>query len=190
VATGVVTEAQIEAEDEKKETRYIKYGILCFFVLLIAIVVPVIVVTSGKGGVIIKDGNTTNSPTQAPSSSPTSSTFAELLSKLQSLYADDELYEEYFSDPASSQSRAASWAADEASQGLSGSDPRMVSRYALATFYFATNGDDWIRCGRGSTNCDDTREWLTGGDECNWESISCIDPDGGDYGVAGIIFRK
>jgi hypothetical protein len=191
VATGVVTEAQIEEEDEKKQTRYIQYGVLCFCVLLIVIVVPVAVITTGKDGVTTK-GNITVAPTQAPSSSPTSSTFAELLSVLEIMYDDDELYEELFSDPDSPQSRAASWAADEMPPELelSGSDPRMVSRYALATFYFATNGADWIRCGRDSTNCDDAREWLTGENECNWEAISCIDPDGGDYGVTDIAFRK
>jgi hypothetical protein len=66
----------------------------------------------------------------------------------------------------------------------------MVTRYALATLYFATNGDNWVQCGRDSTNCDVTQEWLTAENECDWYAIECADPENGDYSVVKIFFRK
>jgi hypothetical protein len=188
-AAGVVTEAAIEEEDKKEQSRYLRFGMAVFCVLLVAIVVPVALLVPGNGdGEFI--GNITEIPSQAPSSPPTSSTFADLLSTLKILYADDEAWEKAFSDYGTPQFQAASWAADEDSQGLSGSDPRMISRYALATFYFSTNGDDWNRCGRGSTQCDEGREWLTASNECAWLAIECVDPDNSDFSVKEIFFRK
>jgi hypothetical protein len=188
-AAGVVTEAAIEEEDKRKQSRYLRIGMAGFCILLVAIVVPVAVLVPGKGDDKFT-GYFTEIPSQAPSSPPTSSTFADLLSTLKILYADDEAYEKAFSDYGTPQFQAASWAADEDSQGLSGSDPRMISRYALATFYFSTNGDDWTRCGRGSTNCDEDREWLTASNECAWLAIECADPDNRDFSVEEVFFRK
>lgn len=186
-AAGVVTEAAIEEEDKRKQSRYLRIGMAVFCILLVAIVVPVAVLVPGNGDDQFV-GNVTEIPSQAPSSPPTSSTFADLLSTLKILYADDEAYEKAFSDYGTPQFQAASWAADEDSQELSGSDPRMISRYALATFYFSTNGDDWTRCGRGSTNCDEGREWLTASDECDWLAIECTDSV--NHSVKDIFFRK
>jgi hypothetical protein len=36
-------------------------------------------------------------------------------------------------------------------------------RYALATLYYASNGDEWI----------DNTEWLQGQHECDWTKVSC-----------------
>ena len=36
-------------------------------------------------------------------------------------------------------------------------------RYALATFYYATRGDEWI----------DNTEWLKGFHECDWTKVTC-----------------
>jgi hypothetical protein len=41
--------------------------------------------------------------------------------------------------------------------------PTLLQRYALATLYFATEGDNWI----------DNAEWLLGEHECNWTKVSC-----------------
>jgi len=45
----------------------------------------------------------------------------------------------------------------------------------LATFYFATNGDEWTKCGRESAHCSQSQEWLTAENECNWYGIKCND---------------
>jgi len=186
-ATEVVTEAAIE-ENKKKQGRLLKIGCAVFCILLIAIVVPVAVVVPGgnPGGVV----NTTDSPSSAPSASPTGATFAELLDVLQPFYSSGGAYEKIFSDYTSPQYEAANWAANKAPLGLSGSNPRMISRYALAVFYFATHGHDWLRCGVGSTDCGTGNEWLTAANECDWLAISCVDPNGGDYNVTDLFFRK
>eukprot|EP00536_Pseudo-nitzschia_multiseries_P000482 jgi/Psemu1/233634/estExt_Genewise1.C_60099 len=53
----------------------------------------------------------------------------------------------------------------------------MISRFALATFYFSTNGDDWLRCDRESTLCQKSEEWLTAPNECDWYAIECHDDE-------------
>jgi hypothetical protein len=160
-----------------------------FCILLLAVVVPVAILVPGSGEDQIR--NVTDSPTSAPSAPPTSSTFAELLDTLQPLYPSNELFEEAFSDNKTPQSKAAKWAADVANLGMDGSDPRMISRYALAAFYYSTNGDNWSRCGQDSTNCADDEEWLTGENECEWFSVMCQeDPTIGDYSVTEIQFSE
>lgn len=191
-ALGVVTETQLEEEDKLRKRRYLRRGIVIFLLLIVVAVVPAVVVQNNKNGggttVVV---NVTDSPTEAPSTSPTTSNFAELLSTIEGLYGDNNgLFEESFSDPESPQYQAAVWAANDAPVGLTGADPRMVSRYALATLYFATNGDAWGRCGRDSTNCDVSQEWLTAEDECDWYAIECADPANGNYSVVKVFFRK
>lgn len=159
-----------------------------FCMLLIAIIVPVVLTVPGgdEGGIV----NITDSPTSAPSAPPTGATFAELLGSIQPLYPSDDIFEKAFSSYDSPQYKAADWTANTAPLGYTGSEPRMISRYALAVFYFSTNGDDWERCGVGSTNCDVEREWLTAENECDWLAISCQDPAGGDHTVLELFFRK
>jgi hypothetical protein len=191
-ALGVVTETQLEEEEKMRKRRYLRRGVGLFALLVVVAVVPAVVVQKNKNGGVTVEVNMTESPTGSPSMSPTTSTFAELLSTIEGLYGDDTaMFEASFADPDSPQYRAAVWAANEAPIGLSGDDPRMVSRYALATFYFATNGDDWIQCGRGSTSCDASREWLTAENECEWYAIECSsDNADGDYSVVKVFFRK
>jgi hypothetical protein len=187
-AAAVLTEAEIEQEDKRKQRRVLRIGVAIFCVLLAAVIIPVALLVPGSGQDEIR--NTTDSPTSAPSAPPTSSTFAELLETLQALYPTDDLFNEAFSDSATPQFKAANWAASVANLGMAGSDPRMISRYALATFYYSTNGDNWARCGQDSTNCADEEEWLTGENECTWLSIICQDATNGDYSVTEIQFSE
>ena len=52
------------------------------------------------------------------------------------------------------------------------SDERLIQRYALVTFYYATNGEDWKS----------SFLWLTSADECIWftssKSNTICDKDG------------
>jgi hypothetical protein len=188
VATGVVTEAEIEEEDKRKQIQFLWKGTCCFCCLVIIIIV-IVLLTSDDPEPPDEIGNITEFPSMAPSMAPTSDNFADLLNILRIKYGDDETFNPVFEDETTPQYRAAVWAADEAPIGLEGTDPRMLSRYALATFYFSTNGDDWTRCGRGSTNCDEGREWLTAESECDWDSVMCRDP-GNDFTIVEIFFRK
>ena len=182
-ATEVVTEAQIEQEEKVEQSRLLRRGMCIFCILIIAIVVPIsIVVPGGNETEIIE---LSEAPSLAPSSSPTGAVFFSLIQNLQIMYQDTEEYDKAFSDPTSPQLRAAEWASYEDPHGLSGDDPRMISRYALAAFYFATKGDDWDRCGRDSTNCDAENEWLTAPNECDWLAIECHE---GGFSIKDIFF--
>jgi hypothetical protein len=190
-ALGVVTESQLEKEDKLKKRRYLLGGICLFVIVLLVIIIPV-VVTQGKGSGDAVFVNKTEAPTTAPSEAPTSDIFSELVSTIEELYGETngDLFLETFTNSQSPQYRAASWAADVAPLGLSGSDPRMISRYALSTLYFALGGDEWEICGRDSTSCSTSEEWLTAENECDWYAIDCNDPSSGDYSVTEIFFRK
>ena len=63
---------------------------------------------------------------------------------------------------------------------------RLVQRYALASLYFSTEGNNWNLCGRNSPSCGST-PWLTNGTECDWFVVKC---DAGSDVVAEINFRK
>ena len=185
-ATNVVTEDEIAEEEKKKQMRAIRRGGLICCLLLIAIIVPIALLVPDDEVVI----DVSESPSSAPSSAPTSIIFADLLDALQPLYPDEESYQTAFANTSTPQFQAAEWASNEAPDGVAANDPRMITRYALATFYFATNGDDWVRCGVGSTNCDVGQEWLTAENECDWFAITCVDPDRGDYTIKELFFRK
>ena len=198
----IVPEYQVIEVNKKKKIFYLLGGIF-LFVIIVLVVIAIVALTLEKEAknnthIVTKiDRNFTDTPSRAPSVSPTTTTFAELLSTIDLLYSPDdraaggsELFAAKFSNEASPQYRAAVWVADTASiVGINVNDPRMVSRYALATFYFATNGDEWSFCGRGSTYCDVSQEWLTAANECDWYAIEC-DSIYGDYNVTTIFFRK
>jgi hypothetical protein len=183
-----------EMHRQKQKRRMMCIGI-CLFIVLIAIIVPtVIVVTSKEDDVIVGLFPTTSpsaAPSPSPSSAPTSSEFDEFLGIIKTLYEDDDAFNEAFGDFGSPQYKAALWATDEGSLGLAPDHPRTLNRYSLATFYFATNGDDWFRCGRESTDCGDNEEWLTPSDECQWLAVGCVeDPTIEDRRISKIFFRK
>ena len=64
-------------------------------------------------------------------------------------------------DKNSTQSRALHWLFVSDSSGLS--DLRLVQRWALASFYYATNGDSWVV----------NQGWLQHNDECDWFGVHC-----------------
>jgi predicted nucleic acid-binding Zn ribbon protein len=190
-ASGVVTETQIKEDDRRRRRRYLLYAFGVFGILLIIVIVPV-VITQNSSPATVEFVNITEASSSVPSASPTTTVFVELLSNIEQLYGDtdSDLYFEAMADEQSPQYKAAIWTADNAPEGIGGSDPRMISRYALATFYFSTNGDDWAVCSRGSTDCALENKWLSAENECNWYAVECEDPSNGDYNVLSLDFRK
>lgn len=195
-ASGVAAVMSATEEEDlarKKQKRVMKYGAICFAILIIAIVVPVAVVVSRDAGtkeVPESTSPTTMAPTAMPSGAPTSEKFSDFLSMLRDLYENDDLYDATFSDYNSPQYQAALWAIEEDPLSLELEDPRLLNRYVLATFYFSTNGDEWLQCGRESTLCDDSGEWLSDSSECYWFGISCVDEESNDFRISKLFFRK
>ena len=64
-------------------------------------------------------------------------------------------------DPDSPQTKALKWLEESSKDDLFGVQ-NYLQRYALATVYYSTNGDDWI----------DSRGWLSEEDECDWMSTA------------------
>lgn len=188
-AFDVVPEYQIIEKGKKKKRLFLLGGIFLLVVVML-IVVAVVVLTLKKRSnadtnfATDNDRNSMNAPSQAPSTSLTTATttntisFDKVLSIIESHYDGTEQFDAIFSDESSPQYRAATWVANNVStDGNIGSDDRVIRRFALATFYFATNGDEWFICGRESTSCDVSREWLTGANECDWYAIKCNQDD-------------
>lgn len=64
-------------------------------------------------------------------------------------------------DPSSPQSRAFAWIHKKNNDW---SDEKMVQRWVLASFYYGTNGDNWIV----------KDGWLQPQSECSWHGVSCL----------------
>ena len=113
-----------------------------------------------------------NEPTPAPvlprTLSPTQGSACESLSREQVLKETLEKVTEasILEDPSTPQGKSWFW--------LLETDPAQIDpcnyatveqRYALATFYHSTNGDDW----------DDSEGWLVDSSECSWVGVKCDD---------------
>ena len=174
-----MNEDEEKEEEERKQKQYLRVGVCVVILVIIVIVVPTVLATRGKKRVEIIPLEPTFVPSSAPSPmptmTPTSGAFASLKETIKVLYDDDDSFFKAFNNPESPQNRAARWLADEdAFEITPASDRRMINRYALATIYFALNGDDWFKCGRDSTSCGDA-EWLSNSNECTWMDVACTD---------------
>ncbi len=196
-AVNVVPEHKILEESTKKKRLNMLAGIILLAIIILVVIVLVVRLLTRRETIdtgFVPDINNENTEatvarTQAPSFSPTiaaatAQAIFEFSMVLETYYEGSE---SIFSNTLTPQYRAAVWAAESAIvEGIDMNDDRMIQRYALATFYFSTNGDDWVNCGRQSKRCDETQEWLTGADECSWYAIEC-DAEGH---ATEIYFRK
>jgi hypothetical protein len=96
----------------------------------------------------------------------------------------------------SPQNLALQWIVEKDGLQISPDDPTLTQRYAMAVFYYSTNGDAWINCndensanpspciaidGTNSINNQDfspcypnaTEPWLSSASECEWCGNSC-----------------
>jgi hypothetical protein len=81
------------------------------------------------------------------------------------------LGEKVFEDRNSAQYRAAEYLADEDEYVPQLTTEEQVwDRFAVTTFYFATEGDSWNECSRSGSSC--LSPWLIG-DHCDWYSVTC-----------------
>lgn len=88
------------------------------------------------------------------------------------------------SDPLSPQSQAFEWLLQDLTSpgALLATEQSKLQRYALATVYYSTNGDGWMRRPENnhehdydheSEESEDSWPWLTLDHECEWGGVSC-----------------
>eukprot|EP00545_Synedropsis_sp_CCMP1620_P002833 CAMPEP_0119021056 /NCGR_PEP_ID=MMETSP1176-20130426/25209_1 /TAXON_ID=265551 /ORGANISM="Synedropsis recta cf, Strain CCMP1620" /LENGTH=478 /DNA_ID=CAMNT_0006975579 /DNA_START=41 /DNA_END=1477 /DNA_ORIENTATION=- len=91
----------------------------------------------------------------------------------------------------SPQYQAVVWLANEDEQQLPIGDSRGIQRFLLATFYFALDGDNWVKCGRLDPSCSGDpyeRSWLLDTEhQCDWLGVGC---DVTDTKVTSIFFPR
>ena len=100
---------------------------------------------------------TTPSTTLDPTPAPTSLQRDSVISLIQSRIASTS-----FSNASSPQNQALDWILTDPYSSYELSDDRLVQRFALATFYYSTDGDEW-------TN-HDVDQWLNSTNECLWDA--------------------
>jgi len=146
--------------DEEAKARRNKYLLMGAGVLVVAIILGTVLgVTLGGGA--SEQSPVSSTESGSPTPSPTTQYFVALQSLIESVSLDDGAS---LSDPSSPQHKALTWLSTNANV-TDYPDWRKIQRYALAVFYYSTNGDEW-----------DTRTgWLTDNDECTWASFA-IDP--------------
>lgn len=172
-ALDVVPEYQVIEKSKKKKRLYL-FGGISLLVIILILLIGVITRTVARRGDNATEIRNPPYPTNPPSQVETKILpSAKLNSTIRSQYNEIADFDSAFSDENSSQYRAASWVEDFGVTNMS--DVRIINRFSLATFYFATNGDQWTKCGRQSTHCSITEEWLTAENECDWYGIKCSD---------------
>lgn len=81
-----------------------------------------------------------------------------------------------------SQGQAIQWLINEDKANRCPDNPKLIQRWAMATFYFSTGGEQWFRCSHNTSATDpcgtnppfagDDR-FLSEGNECLWAGIKC-----------------
>jgi hypothetical protein len=108
--------------------------------------------------------------TDSSTASPTTLRFNQFLESFLIPISGSEVFE----DPESPQFRAGFFISEE--------DPytsqlttveQLEDRYASITFYYATNGDDWLSCSSTDTSCTEG-PWLVD-DVCGWSGVGCTE---------------
>jgi hypothetical protein len=69
--------------------------------------------------------------------------------------------------------RAFSWIVEDDPLHLCPDDTNLLQRYALSLLYFATDGDNWIKCRRDDLAPCNAENFLSGSHECEWGGITC-----------------
>ena len=188
----VMTEEEEALIARQKQRRTILAVFGCM-VLVAVIVIPTSIARSDSSS------SNTRSPTFAPTESPSASpsaapTIDDLPPLIECLTSNSVTPKEVFEDRSSGQYLAINWMASEdqywRNEGLECPEKRFLERYALATIYFAMNGENWGFCGRSDPSCTGSSVagtigqfgWLSNNDHCDWNRIQCEGED-----VTGIV---
>ena len=159
---GLEVEATEHAHgQERKASIYESHAVYCIVVAIVFIVAAVVVAVVAS--VSSSDSASTRvslPPTEAPTMAPTFSERAnELLTFLRNVSLDEGRALANVSSP---QHQAFLWWVDNtADTGYTRSTN--LRRYALATWYYSTHGDDWLS----------RQNWLSLVGQCEWEFLLC-----------------
>lgn len=147
-------ERRREAAAKRRHMRWIAFSIVLALLFLIGTVLGVTLRPSS-----VPPPSTTTAVSPTPS--PTSQAFASVQSLIRSVSLDDGRTLE---DASSPQYRALEWLSENEYLETY-PDWRRIQRYALAVFFFATNGQEWIV----------NRAWNSDDDECTWATAALDD---------------
>ena len=89
------------------------------------------------------------------------------------LSAVSTLGDEELDDAENPTNQAYNWIVNEDSYYICPDDANLEQRYILALFYFATNGENWVRCRPESTDPCEGQNFLSASHECEWGGVSC-----------------
>lgn len=141
----------VTAVKDKVGRRRLIYG--CGIVIVIALIVATAVSLTLRRSNNAGSSQPSSMPSSMPSTSPTFSSNG-LVTLLSSASTDNGVA---LKTPGTAQSQALTWLVNQPFSG-DYSDSRLIQRYALATLYFAMNGDRWFN----------NDNWLTEQNECDW----------------------
>ena len=167
-----VQATSVSNDDGKKQKKKKRKSLVMIGLLLIVVIVVVVGVLVGRKRLYDDDGpdddasaviESTSSPTEPPTMAPTLTPEQEdLLQFLQSSSAPNDAT---LLDRSSPQYKAFQWLAADTGGGLLNYGPGTLTKYALATLYYATNGDSWVR----------RKGWLEHSTFCEWEMSRQMD---------------
>jgi hypothetical protein len=128
-----------------------------------------------------------SAPEATPAPTPVREEVTQRFRQFVDNYATDISGGEPFEDPGSPQYRAAQFIADDYDFTQEITDlSQLNDLYALAVFYYSTQGDSWRQCSQESTNCGG-ESWMDPQvGHCNWNYVTCDDAGR----VTGIVFGK
>lgn len=197
--TGASPATERNVSNEKtKSTRRIRciiFGLLAFaLIAVVAIVLPFFIdytpdsetdsetPPSQAGPIEGRPGSIkpTITSTDAPTPAPTTLQWSQFLKTFLIPVSGEDI----FQDEKSPQYRAAKYILDDPYTGQLTTAAQLNDRYATATFYFATEGDNWDKCSFGDANCT-SGQWLVD-DVCDWYGVSCNN----DGRVASFLFAN
>lgn len=140
-------------DPEQEHNRHRRHQLWLVLAILLAIMTLVGTIL-GVTFLRPKSNNNDNATSFEPTPSPTFRAFGELQQLLEYVSFDRGAA---LQDPDSPQSKALTWLAGD-TNFKNYPDWRRMQRYALAVFYYSTNGDEWR----------DNGGWLSEADECTW----------------------
>ncbi|GKY97128.1 hypothetical protein MPSEU_000671200 [Mayamaea pseudoterrestris] len=172
---------KLPVDDERQNADCCFMLIICAVLLLIVALVTGVVLGLARNDPEERQSPSTTAPsptspipiTPTPTSAPT---FAPVKDFIYNLLCDAGLPDcSVLLDPSAPQGMAFNWLLEDNPSLLMYPESQVISRYGLATVYYAMNGDNWtVQTG-----------WLSDSSECDWYSTltSPCDADGGFAGL-------